>query len=57
MPKPTPEQFWAALMTDGAEDESTVEKTGLAKKLEAVVQVLKQPKVLVWSAGALACFV
>ena len=53
MPKPSPEQFWAALMTDGAEDESTVEKTGLAKKLEAIIQVLKQPKVLVWSAGAL----
>ena len=54
MPKPSPAQLWAALMTDGAEDDPVCNKTILADKFEFIAGFLKQPKLLAWSAGALA---
>ncbi len=52
-PQPTPEQFWAALMTDEVED-SQDERTSLAARLKLVAGVLKQPKIFALSAAALA---
>ena len=54
MPPPSPAQLWAALMTDGAEDDPVRNKTILADKFEFIAGFLKQPKLLAWSAGALA---
>ena len=54
MPKPSPAQLWAALMTDGAEDDPVRNKTILADKFEFIAGFLKQPKLLAWSVGSLA---
>lgn len=53
LPTPTPEQFWAALMTD-EDDDSLDEGTTLAARLNLIVQSLKQPKLFAISAAALA---
>ncbi len=55
LPQPTVEQFWAALMTDNnCDDDSRDEITTLAVWLDSIVKSLKQPKILVWGASALA---
>ena len=55
LPQPTPEQFMAALMTDSdSEDESLYKKTTLAARLDSIRDSLKQPKILVLGASALA---
>lgn len=53
LPQPTSEQFWAALMTDEGEDDSTIDKKTLAGFFRSVAESLKRPKVLVGSASAL----
>lgn len=55
LPQPTTEQFWAALMTDEADD-SLDERITLAERLNSIFQSLKQPKVFALSAAALAVF-
>lgn len=55
LPQPTPQQFWAALMTDNnCVDDSRDDKATLAAWLDSIVESLKQPKILVWGASALA---
>lgn len=52
MPSPTPEQFWAALMTEN--DVNDVDKTDVSPQLGFVSELFTFPKVLTWSAGGLA---
>lgn len=55
LPQPTPQQFWAALMTDNnCVDDSRDDKATLAAWLNSISDSLKQPKILVWGASALA---
>jgi len=56
LPQPTVEQFWAALMTDEADD-SLDERTTLAAGLNSIFQSLKHPKVFALSAAALAVLI
>ncbi len=56
LPQPTTEQFWAALMTDEADD-SLDERTLLAARLNSIFQSLKHPKVFALSAAALAVLI
>lgn len=56
LPQPTTEQFWAALMTDEADD-SLDERITLAERLNYILQSLKQPKVFALSAAALAVLI
>lgn len=55
LPQPTPQQFWAALMTDNnCDDDTRDDKATLAAWLDSIVESLKQPKILVWGASVLA---
>jgi hypothetical protein len=56
LPQPTTEQFWAALMTDEADD-SLDERTLLAERLNSIFQSLKNPKAFALSAAALAILI
>ncbi len=51
LPQLTTEQFWAALMTDEADD-SPDERKMFAARLNSIFQSLKQPKVFALSAAA-----
>ncbi len=55
LPQPTAEQFWAALMTDEADD-SPDERTTLAARLNSIVQSLKHPKVFAIERGGVGSF-
>lgn len=54
LPQPTPEQFWAALMTDENADDFVDERESLAAPLMLIVQKLMQPKIFALSAATLA---
>ena len=54
MPQPSPEQLWAALMTDEAPDHPVLRQTIPVDKFDFAAQFLRQPKILAWSAVALA---
>ena len=54
MPSPTPEQFWAALMTENDVNEVNSDITNVSPRLGFVSELFTFPKVLTWSAGGLA---
>lgn len=54
LPQPTPEQFWAALMTDENADVFVDERESLAARMRLIVQKLMQPKIFALSAATLA---
>jgi len=54
LPQPTPEQFWAALMTDENADDFVNERDSLAAHLRLIVQKLMQPKIFALSAATMA---
>ena len=56
LPQPTTEQFWAALMTDEADD-SLYERTLLTARVNSIIQSLKHQKVFALSAAALAILI
>ena len=53
LPKPSPEQFWAALMTENDVNNQAGEKTETPLRLGFFTGFLTQPKILAWSAGGM----
>ena len=54
MPQPSPEQFWAALMTENDVNDLEEEKTSITSRSGFFTGLFTPPKLLAWGAGGLA---
>ena len=54
LPQPTPEQFWAALMTENDVNDQEEEKTDIPMRSGFFTGLFTPPKLLAWGAGGLA---
>ena len=53
LPQPSPEQFWAALMTENDVNDQEEEKTDIPMRSGFFTGLLTPPKMLAWGAGGL----
>lgn len=54
LPQPSPEQFWAALMTENDVNDQEEEKTDIPMRSGFFTGLFTPPKLLAWGAGGLA---